>query len=903
MLSKLSKKSGSQKASPIRDEGLASNLSGQPAQSVSNGKFKVPHSSSKANSTSEVSKINGGSSSEAVGEKAGKEKNVKSCLCCGTIVYFSAHCGKYRCSVCHTANVFVDLKSMEFDRAVHPHPLSLKYVKKLLQSCVQNAEEVSRRGEVRSAHELFEPLSTYLYNALRTYASFNNSFKINHHSRRPHYSSSNINDYEVRQTFNILTTLPTQRPLYYSLVAMLELLRRVEISSKEDVRELSWLLIILDIPFLYQALIDSNPSAHKHHFLELKEIKSLCYEILKRTFGLLANSMSETTSNYISSWYSKLSREDFVSKVDLVNLYITFQLKKYYLAANKPLPSKERHSRPISSRPRTATNELEYFEHRSKSEPDDFVVSLSSRNRDETAANTPSHIPRRKSNSVQENKIRIYQYGNDWHLRTASVFLTVLVKSNKIRNADKLPDSVFYNSLVDFVNLKLDFDSWQTRKKSTQPSTQRKGSDPELQTVIDYIQRSIHSHLVTDSFTFCFCQFPFLISLGGKISLLEYEARRQMERKAEEAFINSLDKRVAMDAYFKVKVRREYIVQDSLKCIKMNSQNLKKSLRVFFVNEPGIDAGGLRKEWFSLLTQALFNPQAGIFVNIEDSNLLWFNIVPLELYEMYYLFGAILGLAIYNSTILNLKFPKALYKLLLNKRIDQDDYQQLYPVSAANLFKLRDLNEEDLAAVSLTFEIVFTDILGKVHSRELIPGGKRISVHYGNRELYIEKYAKFFMCDGIDNQSSFFKKGFSTVVLGNAFSVFLPEEIELLLCGSDEDKLDIDILKSITKYVGWKERSDAVNSLIVQWFWEFLESLHFLLQKKFLAFVTGSDRIPATGIQHLNFKISRAGKDSNRLPIAHTCFNELAVYEYSSKEKFFSKLETAIYESLGFGIK
>lgn len=41
--------------------------------------------------------------------------------------------------------------------------------------------------------------------------------------------------------------------------------------------------------------------------------------------------------------------------------------------------------------------------------------------------------------------------------------------------------------------------------------------------------------------------------------------------------------------------------------------DLKKSLRIEFIGEDGVDAGGLRKEWFLLLVRQLFDPQFGTF--------------------------------------------------------------------------------------------------------------------------------------------------------------------------------------------------------------------------------------------------------------------------------------------------
>ncbi|CUM45287.1 uncharacterized protein AC631_00404 [Debaryomyces fabryi] len=869
-------------------------------------RFKPQNPPLKASYTSKISEEN----SSSIKKEHKEEVCVKNCKCCGTIVSYSGGTHKFRCSVCNTTNVIMDRSRPQPDPSSYPLVLSFKRVKKMIDKCVHDADEACRQGNSKSTHEIFEPLSSYLFLAFKSYPCLNNSFKIKKTSKKIHYSTSNLNLEDIRSMFVLLTHLPTKRPLYNALSGASDLLKRVEVYQNDDARNLLWLLILLEIPFLSNALVNYEKGASTQitSMIDVPEIKTLCYDILKRVFGIMAQFNSTPENNYIASWVSKLNKYEFLSKVDLINLYITFHLKKYFHIANNPHLLR-RKSLSSSSRHHDHPTDYEYLDNiQLKNDLEEMPsTDLSSPGLHPAASLIPNRttLPRSKSKKDSVVKIKIHQYANDWHLKTAAIFLSTFNRANSIRSgSDKLLVSIFYNSLLDFVNIKLDFDSWQSNKKSSIKPTNHL-QEPELQTVIDYIHGHTNSFKFNESSSYFFCQYPFLISLGSKISILEYEARRQMERKAEEAFINSLDKRIAIDVYFKVRVRREYIVQDSLRCIKINPTNLKKSLRVQFIDEPGVDAGGIKKEWFLLLTRALFSPQAGIFVNIEDSNLLWFNIVPIENYEMYYLFGAILGLAIYNSTILNLKFPTVLYKLLLGKPVDLSDYQKLYPVSASNLLKLREYNDEELRAMELTFEASYTDLLGKVHTKQLIPKGRHTVVTSQNRETYIEKYAKFFMSDGIANQVNFFVKGFSTVIGGNALSLFLPQEIELLLCGSDEEKIDVAILRSITKYTGWKDNDHAMTSSAVKWFWEYMDSLSYKQHKKVLAFVTGSDRVPATGIQNLNFRISRLanGKDSNRLPVAHTCFNELALYEYSSKEKMISKLTMAVNESSGFGIK
>ncbi|CAJ0751697.1 9650_t:CDS:2, partial [Entrophospora sp. SA101] len=173
--------------------------------------------------------------------------------------------------------------------------------------------------------------------------------------------------------------------------------------------------------------------------------------------------------------------------------------------------------------------------------------------------------------------------------------------------------------------------------------------------------------------------FPFLISLGGKMQILEFDAQRQMETKAREAFFTFLYQKRTFKSALELKIRRDNIIQDSLNQISENVIDLKKSLRIVFIGEDGVDGGGLRKEWFLLLIRRLFDPQYGMFTWDEDSKYCWFNPASFENSDQYYLVGVIVGLAIYNSTILDVHFPLACYKKLFNERVGLEDLKVFKP--------------------------------------------------------------------------------------------------------------------------------------------------------------------------------------------------------------------------------
>ncbi|ODV96705.1 hypothetical protein PACTADRAFT_48527 [Pachysolen tannophilus NRRL Y-2460] len=840
--------------------------------------------------------VRSASVSESSSSSSRKGSVVYACRCCGTLITYPADISKVKCSMCSTVFIFKkssndsSISSSKNIEELSPSPLSYSALKYAIEECKKSLNPQA------TSHSIFKPLEEYLYRSFSSYDCLNYSFRNQKSETKLSYSSSGLDQVQLKKFYKLLLSLPSKRPFYALLCASNDLLLRP--TKFSEPAETYWLLILLEIPTLRTSLLLKDNSYSQ-------EIKSVSYEILKRVIGFLGYS-DKKTKQYLCHWFSRLTPDEFTEKVNLINLYINFQLNRCISLELKNNPANNYNS----SAHLTDADDNPGFK-------DDRPSSSQSGNSSYRLWNFSTINGKQKQNN--EIKIKLYRYGNDWHLRTAGRFMAILFSSNIYYNTgkQKIPCSTFYNTLVDYVSIKQDFDAWQFNCGAYNKGLEtNENGDASVQSVINYLHSAsttsiygIGSPLSPTSTrmkpTFTFCQYPCLISLGAKISVLEYEAKRQMERKAEEAFISSISRKVPIDVNFKIRVRREHISNDSLRCIQQHPNDLRKSLRVEFINEPGIDAGGLKKEWFLLLSKELFNPDKGLFTYNETSCLGWFSISPIENDEMYYLVGVVLGLAIYNSTILDLQFPRAFYKKLLgNTNVGLDDFIELYPEAGKNLKKILHYHKnDDLKSLELYFEVTFRDIFGAIHTRELIPNGSKIQVTFENKIEYINKYLLFYLDEIIKTQADAFKRGFDQVIGGNALSLFTAEEIELILIGDDSkfgDKfLNVDILKVVSKYQGGLTE----NSKLVLWFWEYVETLNYKQQKKLLLFITGSDRLPATGIQSLNFKITLLNGSKSRFPVAHTCFNELCIYNYDLKQDFYNKLDFAVNESEGFGIK
>lgn len=821
-----------------------------------------------------------------------------SCNCCETILTFPISILRIKCLSCNTYFTLDD----DFNHSPSsPQPfifnsniplasyISLKQAINKDEIYIKSLN-ISNNDEI--INKLYKNVDDLLENSFTNLSIINKCFLLNL-EKKISYNSPNLNFIEIKNFYNLLLNLPTKRPIFKLLTYFLYLLKHPPMNI--NFNQLNWLLIILEIPLLYESLIGKNSLSS--HF------NDICYDITKRIIGLL-NSIDNNTRKYLIHWWSRLPINEFVHKINFINLYITFHINRLYThllidkiqGSNKILNLKDTED-DINFKNNL---KLKYLKNLNQNHDNSLLNSLGLLN---------------NSNKKFKNlKISINFYSECWHLRTASKVMTLLFIANKSKHGTKIDDSCFYNTLIDYINVKQDYDIWQFNNSFIEHE-KNINLNPENFTTDLLLMEQNKTYLgitisngVYKRSQFTLCNHPFLISLGSKISILEHDAKRVMGLKAEQAFISSIieGNKLNDNIYCKLIIRRNYITLDSLRQIQNHPNDLKKILKIEFVNEPGIDAGGLKKEWFLLLTKELFDSNKGLITYNNESNMAYFAIFNNQNYnhELFYLLGVIIGMAIYNSIILDIKFPKVIYNKLLGHHTTIDDLSEIEPSLSKNLKKLSKMkNIEDL---NLNFEISIQDNNKEIKKYDLIPDGSNITVTDSNKLEYINKYYKFLLDDIVDIQFSQFSKGFKSIMGSNVLSLFSPSEIQKLIIGDDNlsetSKYDIEILKSITKF-----NNCSNNDPIIIWFWNYFSNLSLVDQRKLMRFITGSDRIPATGLTSIQFKVTKlidnSNKTTERLPISHTCFNEICLWQYRSKEVLKQKLDLAINESEGFALR
>lgn len=279
----------------------------------------------------------------------------------------------------------------------------------------------------------------------------------------------------------------------------------------------------------------------------------------------------------------------------------------------------------------------------------------------------------------------------------------------------------------------------------------------------------------------------------------------------------------------------------------------------------------------------------------QDGTITWFNAECSWNDEGYFLSGVLVGLAVYNSVVLDVHFPQAVYRKLLGCPLGLED--MVDEEVKRGLQSLLDYDGNDVEDVfCLSFDVAWTD-LGVEKRRDLQPNGSNIPVTADNKEEYVLLYTEWLLQDSIYPQYDAFERGFMRVMEDSSFELLRSEELELLVAGTPD--LDFEAFRKNATYEGFTEDSDVIQN-----FWKFINSASREEQVHFLKFTTGSPKAPVGGLGTIELKIQRAGPDSNHLPTSHTCFNTLLLPDYGCNYfKLADRLGRAVLECEGFGLK
>lgn len=377
----------------------------------------------------------------------------------------------------------------------------------------------------------------------------------------------------------------------------------------------------------------------------------------------------------------------------------------------------------------------------------------------------------------------------------------------------------------------------------------------------------------------------------------------------------------------RVRIHRARLYTDSMEKLNRLGPRLKHKVQVSFVNqhgaeEAGIDGGGVFKEFLDDLIKDGFassqsdtdrrshigapplfsvTPQQTLAINFDYMD-------DPELLNHYEFLGRVLGKAVYESILVEPQFCLPFLNQLLGKINSTEDLKNYDEEYYNNLNKLKGLNDSEIEALGLNFEVTVGGhtSLGTPRTVELVPGGRYIAVKTKTHIFqYIHAVANQLLNVQGARQTKAFLRGFRDLIPASWVRLFSANELQNLISGDDSVRgIDVSSLKRATTYLGGYHESQPY----IHDFWDIVENeLTPEQQRKFLRFMTSCSRQPLLGFGSLDpspaiqqIRLEEEPSKSSKLPSSQTCFNLLKLPNYKSKSLLRDKLLAAIESGAGF---
>ena len=209
-------------------------------------------------------------------------------------------------------------------------------------------------------------------------------------------------------------------------------------------------------------------------------------------------------------------------------------------------------------------------------------------------------------------------------------------------------------------------------------------------------------------------------------------------------------------------VRRDVVFLDSFKFLSFKSGDEIKygKLSIRFNGEEGVDAGGVTREWFQVLSRQMFNPDYALFIpvasdrttfhpnklsKVNDEHLMYFKFI-----------GRIIGKALYEGRALDCHFSRAVYKRILGKSVSIKDMETLDLDYYKSLLWML---ENDITEIITETFSVETDDFGVREIVDLVENGRNIPVTEENKHDYVQLVVEYRLTGSVQSQLEQFLKG------------------------------------------------------------------------------------------------------------------------------------------------
>jgi len=353
----------------------------------------------------------------------------------------------------------------------------------------------------------------------------------------------------------------------------------------------------------------------------------------------------------------------------------------------------------------------------------------------------------------------------------------------------------------------------------------------------------------------------------------------------------------------RIEVRRDpaQLLNDVLhKFGSVTEVDLRRPLRVTFQGESS-SGPGVTREFFQVSLRSFLqkNDELQLFRYNEQQRTFWFqeNASSAASLEALRICGILLGQAVLNNVLVPNIFPHALYELLLHdlnspraKPMGIADLASVCQETASSLQKVLDYTGPDIGSV---FGDLGLGDLGCVNQGSALT--------QANKRCFVLAFVDWFLRKRIAKQLAALSMGFQQILGSSRLLQSMVDSVQLekIVCGGNIP-VDIAAIRTGATHAGWTQEEERIY---LEMFWDVLHDLTEAQKVQLVVFITASDRVPLRGWQDLQVIVQKNGVGNERLPTAHTCFAQLLLPKYTSRERLMANLLLAISNSEGFGLQ
>eukprot|EP01129_Flabellula_baltica_P012974 TRINITY_DN5956_c0_g1_i1.p1 TRINITY_DN5956_c0_g1~~TRINITY_DN5956_c0_g1_i1.p1 ORF type:complete len:840 (+),score=117.75 TRINITY_DN5956_c0_g1_i1:135-2654(+) len=340
-------------------------------------------------------------------------------------------------------------------------------------------------------------------------------------------------------------------------------------------------------------------------------------------------------------------------------------------------------------------------------------------------------------------------------------------------------------------------------------------------------------------------------------------------------------------------VSRDNIVQGTLEFLK--NQNVLTPTSIVFINESGVDAGGIFDEWINVFSTSILSEELGFFEpGDEYTYFIGYECLlnPNFDEDTFVSMGKFFGKVLSSGRSCGINLGTSVFKFLLGKEIQFTDLEEYDHTLYKTLINMENFNDSDFEDCEITFSV-------ESFHHEVVPLKRGGTEEYVTKETFHEfrtLWTRYLLVDRVWYQLNQLKLGFESLVPKYIVAEVSESDLQKMLCG--DIQISVEDWKKHTLY-----SQCHPNEADIKWFWEILESFKQDELKSLFSAVCGSSNPPFGGFSKLNtpFQINRSMADPGSIPSTHTCFNTLDLPLYSSREQAEEKLRLLVENNQGFG--